>query len=110
MRKLGFAPYGDKAWTTIDNASYLDVTYYKDMFYAINDFYYIMACDVRGDNPTIAQQLTQMPSHIQKFGRGWKLYILESAGALLVVERKLILGFRCQREHYQMDRGQTLGQ
>ncbi|KAK4846260.1 hypothetical protein QYF36_015087 [Acer negundo] len=87
MEKLGFARSGDKAWTTIDTwtAPYLDVTYYKGMFYAINFLYEITACDFRGDNPTIAR----MPPRLNENACRLKLYILESAGASLVVERKL---------------------
>ncbi|KAK3206674.1 hypothetical protein Dsin_020720 [Dipteronia sinensis] len=105
IEKLGFARSGDKAWTTIDTwtAPYSDVTYYKGMFYATNDLYEIMACDVRGDDPTIAQEVTQMPSDLQKHGCGGKLYILESAGALLVVERKRVDSYIFHFRVFELD-------
>ncbi|KAK2664100.1 hypothetical protein Ddye_002674 [Dipteronia dyeriana] len=59
---LTYSKPGDKAWTTINTwrGKYFDFTYYKGRFYAINSRGKIMACDVRGDNPTMAQEVANM--------------------------------------------------
>ncbi|TXG50526.1 hypothetical protein EZV62_023050 [Acer yangbiense] len=83
---LAYSKPGDKAWTTINTwrGKYFDFTFYKGRFYAINSHGKIMACDVRGDNPTIAQQVANMPDNIPLCE---KVYIVESLGRLLVVIR-----------------------
>ncbi|KAL5747474.1 hypothetical protein ACOSP7_024474 [Xanthoceras sorbifolium] len=82
---LAYSKPGDKAWTTIDtwHGMYFDVTYYKGKFYAINSQCQIMACDVGGDNPTVAQQVASTIEFAPE-----KVYIVESSGRLLVVMRK----------------------
>ncbi|KAK0586483.1 hypothetical protein LWI29_007793 [Acer saccharum] len=88
---LAYSKPGDKAWTTINTwkGKYFDVTYYKGKFYAINSHGEIMACDVRGDNPTIAQVVANMPYNIPHWD---KAYIVESLGRLLVVMRDGVCG------------------
>ncbi|KAK3231735.1 hypothetical protein Dsin_003616 [Dipteronia sinensis] len=79
---------GDKTWTRIVGISYADVTYYKGKYYAIDANYIITAIDVTSDNPSMIQvtQIQQLSTFRWDYER---LYILESAGALVVVVRKL---------------------
>ncbi|KAK3231729.1 hypothetical protein Dsin_003610 [Dipteronia sinensis] len=86
--KLAYAKPGDKTWTRIVGISYADVTYYKGKYYAIDANYIITAIDVTSDNPSMIQvtQIQQLSTFRWDYER---LYILESAGALVVVVRKL---------------------
>ncbi|KAK3227485.1 hypothetical protein Dsin_007347 [Dipteronia sinensis] len=83
---LAYSKPGDKTWTTINTwrGKYFDITYYEERFYAINSHGKIMVCDVRGNNPTIAQEVANMPYNIPRWE---KAYIVESSGRLLVVTR-----------------------
>ncbi|KAK3225017.1 hypothetical protein Dsin_004879 [Dipteronia sinensis] len=80
---------GDNVWTTIDewNGYYFDITYFNGKFYTINSKGTIMACDIKDDRSIETYTTAQLPNRI-KLKDLHKLYILESAGKLLVVLRK----------------------
>ncbi|KAL5801198.1 hypothetical protein ACOSQ3_032830 [Xanthoceras sorbifolium] len=81
---------GDKVWTTIETwySRYSDIIYYEGKFYALDCRGCIMTCDVGGDNPTVAQEVANMPYELFKkyFER---LYLVESGGEFLVVSREI---------------------
>ncbi|KAF8412286.1 hypothetical protein HHK36_000247 [Tetracentron sinense] len=82
--QLAFARPGDEAWTTIEETRptrYYDVIYYKEKFYAVNSHGVVVVCDVQGPNPTELRIIAKMPDF------DTKIYLVESAGALLVVSR-----------------------
>ncbi|KAH7840777.1 hypothetical protein Vadar_021439 [Vaccinium darrowii] len=83
---LGFWKPGDKAWTTIETrpCAFMDITYYNDMFYAVNSVGKIFVCDVGGHDPTVAHVVGAIPYEIVRKKRS---YIVESKGEVLVVVR-----------------------
>ncbi|KAL5732964.1 hypothetical protein ACOSQ2_032656 [Xanthoceras sorbifolium] len=88
---LAYSRRGDKVWTTIETwySRYSDIIYYEGQFYALDYCNSrIMACDVGGDDPTVAQQDANMPYEliIKYFG---KLYLVESEGEFLVLSREM---------------------
>ncbi|TXG50525.1 hypothetical protein EZV62_023049 [Acer yangbiense] len=108
MGDLAYSKPGYKAWTKINSKGLnLDLTYYKGKLYAINMYGRIMACDVRVDNPTVAQ-VANMPHNIShptipqvatyvppNISHLDKVFIVESLGRLLVV----LQGLRGGLEH-----------
>ncbi|XP_044486928.1 putative F-box protein At5g55150 [Mangifera indica] len=80
--KVAYCKPGDKSWTTMES-SWLnhDITCYKGQYYVINTIGQIMQCDL---TTNVLVKVAQMP-HL-KYPQS-NLYIMESAGALIVVER-----------------------
>lgn len=88
-RKLAFFKSGQKNWITADNRScYFDVVYYKDKIHALDARGKIMAWDLSGDDPSVAELVAEMPSEIVESRALEKLYLVESDGELLVVRRQ----------------------
>ncbi|KAL5764259.1 hypothetical protein ACOSQ2_016853 [Xanthoceras sorbifolium] len=54
----------DETWTATNSwcGRYQDVTYYKGQFYAVNTRGRVMACIIRGDNPSEAEQVAKLLS------------------------------------------------
>ncbi|KAK4852325.1 hypothetical protein QYF36_022980 [Acer negundo] len=90
LYRLAYSKPGDKAWTIINTwrGRYFDITYHKGQFYAINCKGMVMVFNFNGgDNPTEAQQVAQLPSALLQYTFEY-CYLLESAGALLIVTRQ----------------------
>ncbi|KAL5855561.1 hypothetical protein ACOSQ4_005363 [Xanthoceras sorbifolium] len=87
---LAYYRPGDKVWTTIDTyyGRYFDITHYKGLFYALDCCGRIMVCNIKGDHPTIAHQVAQVPFKLLQRGFLEYGYIVESGGKLLVISRE----------------------
>ncbi|KAL5814146.1 hypothetical protein ACOSQ4_024787 [Xanthoceras sorbifolium] len=88
--KLAYFRQGDKVWRTIErwHSCYADIIYYKGQFYAIDHRGRIMVCDVEEDDSIVARQIANMPIELVAYKT--KIYLVESAGTLLVVTRVAI--------------------
>ncbi|KAF8412289.1 hypothetical protein HHK36_000250 [Tetracentron sinense] len=71
---------------------YYDVIYYKEKFYAVNSHGIVVVCDVQGPNPTELRIIAKMPDF------DTTIYLVESAGALLVVSRANCIYFTDDNE------------
>ncbi|XP_044485114.1 F-box protein SKIP23-like [Mangifera indica] len=81
---IAYCKPGDKSWIPIESTVYnYDITYYKGLYYSINDEGQIMQCDL---TKKVSVEVAQMPH--QKSLQS-VLYIMESVGVLIVVERKI---------------------
>ncbi|TXG52119.1 hypothetical protein EZV62_021288 [Acer yangbiense] len=79
------------------SCAFLDVISYQKQIYAINSFGMIMVCDIKGDNPTVVHQVTQLPwelyyrikyEDLDGSRKGlMHAYLVESDGALWVITR-----------------------
>ncbi|KAK4837687.1 hypothetical protein QYF36_007629 [Acer negundo] len=92
--KLSYAKASDETWTMVDSryGPYKDITYYKGRFYAVNLHCIVMACYIRdSDNTSEAEQaVAELPPHSSFTNQYYcKFYIVESAGALLIVSRAI---------------------
>ncbi|KAK2654265.1 hypothetical protein Ddye_014121 [Dipteronia dyeriana] len=85
-RYLTYSKPGDEAWTTISTGEhdYRDVTYFEGKFYTVSRHCRIMACDVTGDNPTMAQ-VTNLPESLLQEDLWDEVYIVGSSGRRLLV-------------------------
>ncbi|KAK2654238.1 hypothetical protein Ddye_014094 [Dipteronia dyeriana] len=88
-QELIYSKPGDEVWTTISTCqnNFSDITYCEGKFYPVNIHCQIMACDVRGDNPTMAQ-VANMPESLAQEKLWGNVHIVESSGRLLVVTRR----------------------
>ncbi|KAL5765997.1 hypothetical protein ACOSP7_016614 [Xanthoceras sorbifolium] len=66
----------DETWTATNSwcGRYQDVTYYKGQFYAVNTRGRVMACIIRGDNPSEAEQVAKLLSSPNRYD--YLLYIV----------------------------------
>ncbi|ESR53395.1 F-box domain containing protein expressed [Citrus sinensis] len=85
--KLAYARPGDRSWIPIDlNAYYHDIIFYNGLLYAVKTSQ-VRAFDIRGNNPTVVQEVSSLPSELLRFFPGsW--YVAESTRKLLVIVRE----------------------
>lgn len=69
--------------------AYFDIAYYNDKFYAVNCLGDVVACDLSVD-PAVVYQVAKMPTGLVEILQ--KVYMVESAGALLVATRSGVEG------------------
>ncbi|TXG56268.1 hypothetical protein EZV62_017581 [Acer yangbiense] len=88
FNQLVYARPGDESWTFISKRiNYSDITYYRGQLYAVNCVGQIMACSIGGgDNPSEPEVVAELPSKLLR-NEPTRLYIVESAGALLIISR-----------------------
>ncbi|TXG50392.1 hypothetical protein EZV62_022916 [Acer yangbiense] len=86
---LAYFRPGFKTWITIDSCRhhYFDVIYYQEQFYAIDFRGRITAIDIKSDDTVVAKKVANLP---KKLDGANKLYLVESAGKLLVVARHVV--------------------
>ncbi|XP_044485614.1 F-box protein SKIP23-like [Mangifera indica] len=85
--EVAYCKHGDKSWTKIKSPPIkypnYDITYYKGLYYVINWLGQIMQCDL---TTNVLVEVAQIP-HEQPSSS--TLYMMESAGALIVVKRMI---------------------
>ncbi|TXG56264.1 hypothetical protein EZV62_017577 [Acer yangbiense] len=88
FNQLVYARPGDETWTFISKRiNYSDITYYRGQLYAVNRVGQIMACSIGGGvNHSEPEVVAELPSNLV-LNKPSRLYIVESAGALLIISR-----------------------
>ncbi|KAF7150374.1 hypothetical protein RHSIM_Rhsim02G0226200 [Rhododendron simsii] len=72
------------------NGAFCDIIFHKGLFYGVTFGGKVFACDVWGPHPTMARLVVHV---VDEYFKGKKPYIVESAGAILVVVRDGSLPF-----------------
>ncbi|XP_062014422.1 F-box protein At4g35733-like [Rosa rugosa] len=102
-RGLAFCKEKDNEWTRVDarkrgNNSYFDLTYYREQFYVLDLHGRVLVCDI--EDPKKAKTrvvVPQIPRDTSFKDYPTRLYLVESAGTLLVVRvgyQDKTIGFR----------------
>ncbi|KAK2636569.1 hypothetical protein Ddye_031361 [Dipteronia dyeriana] len=86
--RLVYARPGDETWTFLGKrATYSDITYCRGQFYMVNPAGQISTCFIGGgNNPNEPEVVAELPSKLRR-NKSSRLYIVESAGALLIISR-----------------------
>ncbi|KAF6162124.1 hypothetical protein GIB67_008253 [Kingdonia uniflora] len=85
---LALARPGDNTWVEVETPIklFVDIVYYKDQFYAVNDCGLVVVCDISG-NPSAPDYLPRATMTRVFFDR---CYLVESSGNLLLILRQII--------------------
>ncbi|TXG50461.1 hypothetical protein EZV62_022985 [Acer yangbiense] len=78
---------GNKCYSSKGGHGYCDVICYKGKFYVIDGKGRITAVDIMSDNAVVDKQIANLPKELLAIDFLEKLYLVESAGKLLVVIR-----------------------
>ncbi|KAK2636401.1 hypothetical protein Ddye_031193 [Dipteronia dyeriana] len=88
FKRLVYARPGDETWTVKgEQINYSDITYYRGQCYVVNLIGRVFACCIGGDDNLIEPEVVaRLPSKFLEDCPD-RLYIVESAGALLIITR-----------------------
>ncbi|KAI8569440.1 hypothetical protein RHMOL_Rhmol02G0279300 [Rhododendron molle] len=102
---LAFWRVGDKSWTDVEVTivEFHDISFHEGLFYGVMGWGMVFAFDIWGPHPTRPWIVLDVPDMYRHIGPYKQLFIVESAGVVLMVIRDALLSNFCDDDHFVPD-------